>query len=492
MSSTRPAAVIVLAAGEGTRMRSATPKVLHTIAGRSLLAHTVLAARALDPEHLCVVVGHAREQVTAHLGEIDPRAVPAVQAEQLGTGHAVRQGLAALPTLTGAVVVIAGDTPLLTTATLSELVAVHAAQANAATVLTSRVPDPTGYGRVLRDRGDGGGEGDGAVRGIVEERDATPEERAVTEINSGMYAFDSDLLHGALARVQRGNSQGEEYLTDVIGILRGNGQRVGALVAADPREVLGVNDRVQLAQAGAILIDRLLAQAMRAGVTVVDPRSTWIDVGVQLEADAVLHPGTRLHGRTRVGAGAEIGPDCTLTDTVVGPRARVFSTTATEAEIGAEATVGPYTYLRPGTRLGAHTKAGGFVEIKASVIGEGSKVPHLSYIGDAEIGAGTNIGAATVVVNYDGVAKHGTRIGNHVRIGSDSMLIAPVIVGDGAYTAAGSVITEDVPAGALAISRSAQRNIEQWVQRHRPGSAAADAASRAEHPDGSASTGREH
>jgi len=469
VSSTRPAAIVVLAAGEGTRMRSATPKVLHEIAGRSLLAHAVLAARALDPEHLCVVVGHARDQVTAHLGEVDPRAVAAVQAEQLGTGHAVRQGLAALPALAGTVVVIAADTPLLTSGTLADLVGAHVGQGNAATVLTARVPDPTGYGRVLRD-------GEGAVRGIVEERDASPDERAVTEINSGMYAFDADLLHGALARLDRGNSQNEEYLPDVVGILRGNGHRVGALAAADHREVLGVNDRVQLAQARAILTQRLLEDAMRAGVTVVDPRSTWIDVGVQLEADAVLHPGTRLHGQTRVGAGAEVGPDCTLTDTVVGPGARVSCTTAVEAEIGAEAVVGPYTYLRPGTRLGRRAKVGGFVEIKASVIGEGSKVPHLSYIGDAEIGNGTNVGAATVVVNYDGVAKHRTRIGNHVRIGSDSMLIAPVTVGDGAYTAAGTTIRNDVPPGALALGDTEQRIIEGWVARKRPGTPSAQAA----------------
>ncbi len=473
MSFSRPAAIVVLAAGEGTRMRSSTPKVLHTIAGRSLLAHSVLAARALDPEHLCVVVGHGRDQVTSHLLELDPRAIPAVQAEQLGTGHAVRKGLGALPSLTGTVVVISGDTPLLTAATLRELVAAHRAEGNAATVLTSQTPDPAGYGRVLRGS-------DGAVRGIVEERDATPQERAVTEINSGMYAFDADLLDAALARVQRDNSQGEEYLTDVIGILRGRGNRVGALAAADHREVLGVNDRVQLAEARAILTERLLTEAMRAGVTVIDPRSTWIDVGVQLEADTVLHPGTRLHGRTRVGTGAEVGPDCTLTDTVVGPGARVFSATAVEAEIGPQAVVGPYTYLRPGTRLGRGAKAGGFVEIKASVIGEGSKVPHLSYVGDAEIGVGTNIGAATVVVNYDGVAKHSTTIGDHVRIGSDSMLIAPVTIGDGAYTAAGSIITEDVPPGALAIARPSQRNIEGWVERRRPSSAAADAAARAE------------
>jgi bifunctional UDP-N-acetylglucosamine pyrophosphorylase/glucosamine-1-phosphate N-acetyltransferase len=458
-------------------MRSSIPKVLHAIAGRSLLAHSVLAARALDPEHLCVVVGHARERVTAHLRELDPAAVPAVQAEQLGTGHALRQGLAALPPLTGTVVVIAGDTPLLTATTLSALVSAHEEQGNAATVLTSQVPDPTGYGRVLRD-------GDGAVRGIVEERDAAPEERAVTEINSGMYAFDADRLHAALARVQRGNSQGEEYLTDVIGILRGHGHRVGAVAAADHREVLGVNDRVQLAQAGALLTERLLDAAMRAGVTIIDPRSTWIDVDVQLEADVVLHPGTRLYGRTRVAAGAEIGPDCTLTDTVVGPGAHVASTTATEAEIGAEAAVGPYTYLRPGTRLGRGAKAGGFVEIKASVVGDGSKVPHLSYVGDAEIGVGTNVGAATVVVNYDGVAKHRTRIGDHVRIGSDSMLIAPLTIGDGAYTAAGSSITEDVPPGALAIARPTQRNIEGWVERRRPGSPAAAAAAAAQRTDG--------
>jgi bifunctional UDP-N-acetylglucosamine pyrophosphorylase/glucosamine-1-phosphate N-acetyltransferase len=472
VSSTRPAAVVVLAAGEGTRMKSATPKVLHTLGGRSLLAHVVTAARALEPEHLCVVVGHAREQVTAHLAKVDPAATAVVQEQQNGTGHAVRMALGTLPDLDGTLVVTAGDTPLLTPGTLAALVAAHTAQANAATVLSAELPEPTGYGRILR-------ADDHLVSGIVEHKDATDAQRAVSEVNSGMYAFDARLLREALAKVTTDNVQGEEYLTDVVGILGDAGHRVGAVVAPDHREILGVNDRVQLAEARAVLNERVLAHWMRAGVTVVDPRTTWFDVTVTLEPDSTVHPNTRLHGRTSVARDAHVGPNCTLTDTSVGAGARVTDTTAEGAQIGPDAAVGPYTYLRPGTRLGRGAKAGAYVEIKASVVGDGSKVPHLSYVGDALIGVGSNIGAATVVVNYDGVAKHRTTIGDHVRIGSDTMLVAPVTVGDGAYTAAGSVITGDVPPGAMAVARGHQRNVDGWVERRRAGSPAAAAAARA-------------
>ncbi|MET9910234.1 bifunctional UDP-N-acetylglucosamine diphosphorylase/glucosamine-1-phosphate N-acetyltransferase GlmU [Streptomyces sp. NPDC006476] len=471
MSAIRPAAVVVLAAGEGTRMKSATPKVLHEICGRSLVGHVLAAARELDPENLVVVVGHAREKVAAHLAETDPAARTAVQEEQNGTGHAVRIALEGLGgSVEGTVVVVCGDTPLLTGETLTRLAATHASDRNAVTVLTAEVPDATGYGRIIRD------EATGAVTGIVEHKDATEVQRSIREVNSGVFAFDGQLLAEALKKVRTDNSQGEEYLTDVLGILREAGHRVGASVAGDHREIAGINNRVQLSEARRILNDRLLTRAMLDGVTVIDPATTWVDVTVTFERDAVVHPGTQLHGSTHVGEGAEVGPNCRLTDTRVGAGARVDNAVADSAEVGPEAKVGPYAYLRPGTRLGAKGKIGTYVETKNSSIGEGTKIPHLSYVGDATIGEYTNIGAASVFVNYDGQEKHHTTVGSHCRTGSDNMFVAPVTVGDGAYTAAGSVITKDVPPGSLAVARGQQRNIEGWVARKRPGSAAARAA----------------
>ncbi|MFI8941396.1 bifunctional UDP-N-acetylglucosamine diphosphorylase/glucosamine-1-phosphate N-acetyltransferase GlmU [Streptomyces syringium] len=482
MSANRPAAVVVLAAGEGTRMKSATPKVLHAICGRSLVGHVVAASRELDPEHLVVIVGHAREQVSAHLAEIDPATRTAVQYEQNGTGHAVRMGLESLGdsgiALDGTVVVVCGDTPLLTGATLKALSDTHAADGNAVTVLTAEVPDSTGYGRIVRDDS-------GAVTAIVEHKDATDAQRAIHEINSGVFAFDAQLLTDALGKVRTDNSQGEEYLTDVLGILREAGHRVGAAVAGDHREILGINNRVQLAEARKLLNERLLHDAMMSGVTVVDPATTWVDVTVTFEPDALVQPGTQLLGATHIATGAEVGPNSRLKDTSVGAGAVVDNTVADSALIGEGATVGPYAYLRPGTKLGRKSKAGAYVEMKNADIGEGTKVPHLSYVGDATIGEYTNIGAASVFVNYDGVNKHHTTIGSHCRTGSDNMFVAPVTVGDGAYTAAGSVITKDVPPGSLAVARGQQRNIEGWVARKRPGSAAAQAASTArQEPDG--------
>ncbi|MEV0301575.1 bifunctional UDP-N-acetylglucosamine diphosphorylase/glucosamine-1-phosphate N-acetyltransferase GlmU [Streptomyces prasinus] len=474
MSANRPAAVVVLAAGEGTRMKSATPKVLHDLCGRSLVGHVLAASGELEPENLVVVVGHAREQVAAHLADIAPEARTAVQAEQNGTGHAVRMGLEELGgSVDGTVVVVCGDTPLLTGETLRRLSATHSADGNAVTVLTAEVPDATGYGRIVRD------EVSGAVTAIVEHKDASDGQRAIREINSGVFAFDGRLLAEALKRVRTDNSQGEEYLTDVLGILREAGHRVGASVAGDHREIAGINNRVQLSQARRILNDRLLTAAMLSGVTVIDPATTWVDVSVTFEQDVVVHPGTQLHGSTHLAEGCEVGPNSRLTDTRVGAGARVDNTVASGAEVGAEATVGPYAYLRPGSRLGRKGKIGTYVETKNASIGEGTKVPHLSYVGDATIGDFSNIGAASVFVNYDGQDKHHTTVGSHCKTGSDNMFVAPVTVGDGAYTAAGSVITKDVPPGSLAVARGQQRNIEGWVARKRPGSAAAKAAEEA-------------
>jgi bifunctional UDP-N-acetylglucosamine pyrophosphorylase / glucosamine-1-phosphate N-acetyltransferase len=479
----RTAAVIVLAAGEGTRMRSSTPKVLHRIGGRSLLGHAVHATAELAPEHLVVVIGHGAEQVAAEVdtlaAELGRPVLTSVQEKRLGTGHAVQCGLEALPgDLDGPVVVTVGDAPLLGAETLRELLGPEDDR-RPVSVLTTELDEPTGYGRILRDA-------DGAVTAIVEQADATEEQRAVREVNAGVYAFDAAFLRGALGRLDTANAQGEFYLTDLVAITAADGLPARGVVCTDGWQVRGVNDRVQLAQMGAELNRRVVERWMRAGVTVVDPATTWLDVQVVLDRDAVLLPGTQLHGATTVGEGAEIGPDTTLTDCGIGAGAHVVRTHGSSAVIGDGASVGPFAYLRPGARLGEAGKIGTFVEVKNAEIGAGSKVPHLTYVGDATIGEQSNIGASSVFVNYDGVRKQRTTIGSHVRTGSDTMFIAPVTIGDGAYTGAGTVVRDDVPAGALAVSAGPQRNVEGWVQRKRPGTPAADAAAAAAEKRGQA------
>ncbi len=475
MSSSRPAAALVLAAGEGTRMRSSTPKVLHPLAGVSMLGHAVAAVRALEPEHLVLVVRHERERVAAHALDLDATAVVADQDDIPGTGRAVQCGLEALDAvrdgapLSGTVLVTYGDVPLLTGSTLADLVTAHEAGGHAVSVITAVVPDPSGYGRIMRDA-------DGLVTGIVEHKDADPAQRAIAEINSGLYAFDAQVLTRALSQVGRANAQGEMYLTDVLQIARAGGGTVSAHRIDDLWQTEGVNDRVQLARLAAELNRRLIEHWMREGVTVVDPASTWIDAHVRLERDVTILPGVQLHGSTTVAQGATIGPDTTLTDCRIGPGASIVRTHGEGAVVGAQASTGPFSFLRPGTRLGDRGRVGAFVETKNAVIGTGSKVPHLSYVGDAEIGDGVNIGAATVFVNYDGVDKHRTVVGDHARVGSDTMLVAPLILGAGAYTAAGSVITQDVPPGAMAVARGQQRNVLGWVERRRAGSPSALAA----------------
>ncbi|GAB3240133.1 bifunctional UDP-N-acetylglucosamine diphosphorylase/glucosamine-1-phosphate N-acetyltransferase GlmU [Mycolicibacterium hippocampi] len=482
----REAAVLVLAAGAGTRMKSDTPKVLHTLAGRSMLAHCLHAVAAVAPGHLVVVVGRDRERVAPaaqQIGEDLGRPVEiAVQEQQRGTGHAAECGLSALPPdFAGVVVVTSGDVPLLDADTLSGLIAAHTAESAVATVLTTTLADPTGYGRVLRTQ-------DREVIGIVEQADASPSQRAITEVNAGVYAFDIGALRSALSRLRSDNAQQELYLTDVVSIVRSDGHLVRAKHVDDTALVTGVNDRVQLAELGAELNRRIVAAHQRSGVTIVDPASTWIDVDVTIGRDTVVHPGTQLRGATAIGGRCEIGPDTTLADVTVGDGAEVVRTHGSSSVIGAGAAVGPFTYLRAGTVLGAAGKLGAFVETKNATIGDGTKVPHLTYVGDADIGENSNIGASSVFVNYDGEAKRRTTIGSHVRTGSDTMFVAPVTIGDGAYTGAGTVIREDVPPGALAVSAGPQRNIEGWVQRKRPGSAAASAAAAAEAAEDSSPT----
>ena len=462
--------VVILAAGEGTRMKSSTPKVLHPISGRSLVGHVLNAVDALSPKQVRVVVGAGREQVEAHLSEVAPHVTTVFQEKRGGTGHATQLALDGLKA-TGTILVLAGDTPMLTGSSLAQLLEEHHAGGFTASVLTAEHPDPTGYGRIIR------GDDDSLLR-IVEERDADDIQRDILEVNSGVYAFDAVKLAGAIGKLKNDNSQGELYLTDVIEILRNEGGKIAAVLIDDFIEILGVNDRVQLAESAALLRDRINEDLMRAGVTIVDPLSTWVDSTATVASDVILMPGTAISGTTTVATGAVIGPRTTLVDCTVGTGARVIESRATESIIGDGANVGPFTFLRPGTKLLPDSKVGAYVEMKNATLGEGSKVPHLSYVGDAVIGEGSNIGAATIFVNYDGVEKHYTVVGDHVRIGSDSMLVAPVTIGDGAYTAAGSVITEDVPPGAIGVGRAKQRNVIGWVLRKRPGTKSAEAAMR--------------
>ena len=464
--------VIVLAAGEGTRMKSSTPKVLHQIAGRSILAHVLSAVAKLDSKEVRVVVGSGKDEVIKELGSIAPSTKSIYQEVRGGTGHATKLALDGAAK-SGQVLICAGDTPLLTGTTLSELVAAHKASGAAATVLTTELPDPYGYGRIVYDKS-------GALDSIVEERDANEAIREISEINSGVYVFDLESLNAALTKLSKSNSQGEEYLTDVISILKGEGKKVSTYLASDFVEILGINDRAQLADVASLMRDRINDSLMRSGVSIVDPASVWIDLDVEIESDVRIEPGVAIRGNSKVATGAVIGPRSTLIDTQVGAGAKVFESHCEASKIGERASVGPYSHLRGGTVLANEVKVGSFVEIKNALVGEGSKVPHLSYVGDAKIGRESNIGAATIFVNYDGVEKHETKVGDHVRIGSDSMLIAPVTIGDGAYTAAGSVIDEDVPAGALGIGRARQVNILGWVLKKRKGTKSAQAAEKKE------------
>lgn len=465
------AAVIVLAAGQGTRMKSARPKVLHELAGRPLIWHALSSAAALRPATLVAVLGHGRDEVGSFLATASdlPAVATAVQDEQKGTGHACACALEVTGPLSGTVIVTYGDVPLLQTGTLRRLAETHATSGNAVTVLTATAPDPTGYGRIIRD--DAGG-----LLAIVEQKDADETQRAVTEINSGVYAFDGEVLSDALGRLSDANAAGERYLTDVVGIAKGDGRRVGSVLADDAVETEGVNDRIQLAELARVLNARLVRRAQLAGVTVHDPATTWIHADVVIGQDTEILPGTQLTAGTTIGAGCSVGPDTTLSACTVGDGASVVRSHADGATIGPRATVGPFSYLRPGAVLEAGAKAGAFVEIKKSVVGPGSKVPHLSYIGDTTIGAGVNIGAGTITANYDGDHKYPTVIGDQVFVGSDSTLVAPVTLHDGAYVAAGSTVTDDLGPGDLGVARGRQHVAAGWVLRKRAGTSAAAAA----------------
>ena len=461
-------AAIVLAAGFGKRMNSSTPKVLHPICGMPMLGHVLETVEELKPTQIIAVVGHGKERVTKYLNADFKKVKTVVQQQQKGTGHAVQTALAGMKNFKGLVLITAGDTPLLTSDSISRLVA--AAKESKAAVLTADLPDPTGYGRIIRLAS--------MVDRIVEQSDASAEELEITEINTGVYVFDVEILKKAITQIKANNKQGEIYLTDVVAVINNMGESVSAVMCEDYLEALGINDRSQLAMSQQILQQTINEYWMTQGVSMRNPDSVVIDVNVTLGQDVFLDNNTHLLGNTVVEANSIIGPDTMLKDCEVGTNSHVIRTTAYEAKIGSNCEIGPYTYLRPGTVLKDGVKAGAYVEIKNSTVGEGSKVPHLSYVGDATIGIETNIGAATVFVNYDGVEKHKTVVGDHVKIGSDTMLVAPVKIGDGAYTAAGSVITENVPAGALGVERTKQRNIEGWVERKRGKTKSASAARR--------------
>jgi bifunctional UDP-N-acetylglucosamine pyrophosphorylase / glucosamine-1-phosphate N-acetyltransferase len=464
LSGYRPLAAIVLAAGEGTRMRSETPKVLHPLCGRPMLLHVVDALVALPLERIVIVVGHGAERVTKTLQEQIATEMPiefVEQRVQRGTGDAVSVGLTVFsdePDFDGDVLVMPGDAPLVRPEVLARLAREHREADAAATLLTAELDELTvDFGRIVRDDKD-------RVDHIVEKTDATAEELEIAEVNTSIYCFRRGLLAPALRRLSPENAQGEYYLTDAVSVLRQAGHAVLAVPADDRTAAMHVNDRAQLASAEVELRARINLRWMREGVSMIDPATTYVDTSVELEADVRLLPGTILEGRTVVSTGSVIGPDTRLTDTIVGERAVIRNTVAVEAEIGDDCTVGPYVSLRPGTRLAAGAHVGTFVETKNADIGEGAKVPHLSYVGDADIGPRANIGAGTITANYDGKNKHRTVVGADARISSNTVLVAPVEVGEGAYTGAGAVVNRDVPPGAMAKGVPAQID-EGWADR---------------------------
>ncbi|WP_243064003.1 bifunctional UDP-N-acetylglucosamine diphosphorylase/glucosamine-1-phosphate N-acetyltransferase GlmU [Humibacter sp. RRB41] len=466
-------AIIVLAAGQGTRMKSSTPKLLHELAGAPIVSHVLATAEALDPSVVLAVVRHERDRVSDVITAAVPHAVIIDQDHVPGTGRAVEQAIHDLPDgFTGEVLVLNGDVPLLDADTLRDLVERHRSSGAAATVLSSVVQDASGYGRIVR-------VSDGAFDRIVEHNDATAAELAIDEINAGIYVFGVGALRDQLANLSTDNAQGEKYLTDVIELLRRAGSDVSAVPVTDSWKAEGINDRAQLSEAAARLNALIVRGWQLNGVTVQDPATTWIDLTVTLQNDVTILPGTQLKGATTVARDAVVGPDTTLVDCEVGEGATVKRTDATLAVIGARASVGPFSYLRPGAVLDENGKIGTFVEVKNSHIGAGSKVPHLSYIGDTTIGRRVNLGAGAITANYDDLAKHRTEIGDEVHTGSHNVFVAPVRIGDGAKTGAGAVVRKDVPAGALALSVAPQRNIEGWVEKNRPGTGAAGVAAQA-------------
>lgn len=450
---------VILAAGKGTRMKSKLPKVLHKIGGKPMLQHVLDAADAAGAARKVVVVGHEAELVEAMVGE---QAQMALQAEQLGTGHAVMQTEAVLKDFCGTVMIICGDTPLLEAAELKKFYEGHVASQAAATVLTAFMDDPAGYGRIIRDA-------DGNVLGIVEEKDAVLEQKAIKEINTGIYCVEAPLLFEVLAILTCDNAQGEYYLTDVLAKLNAMGKKVGGVATADSDMIMGINSRRQLAEAENIMRQRILNKLMDDGVTIMDPVSTFIEKGVEIGQDTVIYPYTWLEGTTKIGEDCQIGPNVRLTNVRIGNTAELQFVYGHDCEVQDNVVIGPYVHLRPYTVIGDNVKIGNFVEVKNSHVGTGSKLPHLSYIGDSDIGSSVNIGCGCITVNYDGKKKHRTIIEDNAFVGCNSNMVAPVTIGAGAYIGAGSTITKDVPGDDLGIARAKQKNIEGWAAKYRNG-----------------------
>lgn len=451
-------AAVILAAGQGTRMKSTLPKVLHPVAGLPMLAHVVASARTAGATTVVAVIGHGADQVRTALANTGVRF--ALQAEQLGTGHAMQCAVPELAGFSGDLLLLCGDVPLLRAATLVDLLRHHRAEGATVTVLTAEMADPRGYGRIIR-----GGEG---VARIVEEKDATPLERAVREINTGIYVFSAPRVFTLLAGLNNDNAQGEYYLTDVVAAARAAGEKVAALAVTRAEEAMGINDRIQLAEAAREMRARINEGHMRNGVTLLDPATAYIEPAVTIGADTVIHPGVHLKGRTIIGRDCEIEPGAVIADCALADRVHVKAgSVLSQATIGADTDIGPMAHLRPGTVLAGENKIGNFVETKKAHIGKGSKASHLTYLGDAEIGSGVNVGCGTITCNYDGVNKHVTVIEDDVFVGSDVQFVAPVRIGRGSLVGAGSTITRDVPADALAITRAEQKVIEGWVTRKR-------------------------
>ena len=470
----RDLAVVVLAAGQGTRMKSKLPKVLHNLAGMPILGHVLATAHALKPSKVLVVLRHEKDLIEEYLRSHFPTSQIVHQDEVPGTGRAAEQALEVLGNFDGDVAILSGDVPLLDVESVEQLLLTHRQGQLAGSLISVELENPNGYGRVVRS-----GEAAlvGPIESIVEQKDASADQLEIKEVNAGVYIFDAKALAQALTQVGTNNAQGEKYLTDVVGLMLAAGKKVQAQQILDPYLVAGINDRAQLSDVAQELNQRIVKAWQLAGVTIQEPHSTWIDVTVQLGQDVTLLPSTRLHGFTRIGEGSKIGPDTTLTDVEVGEGAKISRTQADSAKIAAGANVGPFAYIRPGTELGEDGKIGAFVETKNAKIQKGAKVPHLSYVGDAEIGEGANIGAGTIFANYDGVNKHRTEVGPHARTGSGNVFVAPVTIGAGAYTAAGSTIRRNVEPGALALNPAPQKNLAGWVLEQRPGSASAKAAS---------------
>lgn len=448
-------AAVILAAGKGTRMKSDLPKVLHKANGKPMVNYVLDAVKEAGVDEVVMVVGHGAELVKDTLAN---QARFVTQEQQLGTGHAVMQTESVLGGFSGDLLVLCGDTPLIQGETVQRLAEQHKREKNAATVLTAVFDNPTGYGRVIRSES-------GTVEKIVEQKDASPEELAVKEINSGFYCFDAVELYKALSKLSPANAQGEYYLTDVLEIMKAKGLRVGAMIVDDNEEIIGINNRSQLATAEKVIRERINYRHMLNGVTILDPEAVYIDSQVKIEADSLIYPGCILEGNTVIGAGSVLGPNTRIKDSLLEEKVSVQYSVIIESKVGAEAVIGPFAYLRPGTVLGAKVKVGDFVEIKNSVIGNGSKVPHLSYVGDADVGEKVNVGAGTITCNYDGRKKSRTLIEDEAFIGSNTNLVAPVKIGKKAITAAGSTVTKEVPEGALCVERAKQVIIPKWASR---------------------------